>query len=72
MKIVSDGTNKGTHLYTDSGEEIGRVIEFTINAKALKNTVTGVEDFITVRVVLYKPELDIELLDKNVEWIVKE
>ncbi len=31
VRIVSDGTGAGTHVYTDDGEEIKSVVELTIS-----------------------------------------
>jgi len=65
MKIISDGTTTGTKLYTDDGEEIADVIEMIV-----RGTTEG--KFIIVTVKLRKPKLDIEVFDKNIEYIIEE
>jgi len=54
MKIISDGTRSGTKLYTDSGEEIANVTEFT-----LQGTASG--SFIIVKIKLLKPKVEFEI-----------
>jgi len=65
MKIISNGTTKGTFLYTDSGEEIGNVINFSVY---------GDKDmpYIIARVKIFKPTTEINLDDTRVEWIIEE
>jgi len=65
MKIISDGTRSGTKLYTDSGEEIANVTEFT-----LQGTASG--SFIIVKIKLLKPKVEFEIEDNKIEWIILE
>ena len=65
MKIISDGTSQGTKLYTDNGELIADVVDFTVHGQANGS-------FIFAIIKILKPKIDLKLENNKIEWIIEE